>query len=412
MVKLFLGDGIAKVIGIATMPFITRIYSPEDIGVLSIYTALIAILIPFGTLRYSVAIPLLRNDAIAINLVALCFSILLFTTAIVILALVIFHLELFTFFSVEKIDEFWWLIPIGFFGAGLFEILSSWGLRSKAFSALAKTSVVQKISGASTKILLGLLGFKPLGLLIGHVFTQTGGLYILGKYIKKTLKENVPFIRFKRAIFLSKRFFHFPKFRVPSQFLLSLTAKAPLFFFAWYYGTELTGQIGLALIMLSFPITLIGYTTGKAYYAEIAELGKQSASKILSITKGIIKKLIIISVIPFTIIIFFGPWLFEIVFGQEWTEAGNFASILAIYLIAQFIYSPISDGIFNVFEKQSKLLLLELSRFFITATVLSFGFYLQWDPTQLILFYSFCLTFHYIFSTYILIRIIKTHDIN
>src|SRR5690625_7416365 len=69
----------------------------------------------------------------------------------------------------------------------MYEDLSNWAVREKAFTPLAKTKVWQKTIGAITKIGLGLVGLKPLGLLIGHIFTQAGGIFTLYKEFRGTV---------------------------------------------------------------------------------------------------------------------------------------------------------------------------------------------------------------------------------
>jgi O-antigen/teichoic acid export membrane protein len=407
MAKLVTGDGIARVIGLATTPIITRIYLPEHMGVLSVFTAIIAIIAPLATFRYSTAIPLPKNDGLALNLVTLSFSILLTTTTLTFLVFALFSPQLLSLFSMEQLIPFWYLIPIAFFGTGCYELLSQWTVRKKSFSVLAKTKISQKVVGAFAKILLGLLGLKPLGLLIGQVFTQAGGILSLAKNFQKGFNNSSNQISKKRVLFLSKWYSGFPKYRVPSQFLLTLTGKTPLLFFAWKYNSEVTGQIGLALMMLSLPITLIGASTGKAFYAEIAVIGKKRANEIFLITTRIIKKLSLLSIIPFILIVILGPWLFQNIFGDLWREAGVFARYLSIYLLAQFVYSPISEGIFNVFEKQSLVLAVEISRLTITFIIFLIAHLTNATPNYTLMLYSLGLTLHYSISTIILMNIIK-----
>jgi O-antigen/teichoic acid export membrane protein len=407
MVKLVTGDGIARVIGLATTPIITRIYLPEHWGVLSVFIAIVSIIAPLATLRYSTAIPLPKNDGLALNLVVLSFSILLVSTSLTILVFAVFSQQILSLFSMEQLIPYWWLIPIAFASTGSYELLSQWTVRKKEFTLLGITKVSQKIIGASTKIMLGLLAMKPLGLLVGQIFSQAGGIFSLAKHFKNGYNSSSKQIRKNRVIFLSKWYSGFPKYRVPSQFLLILSGKAPLLFFAWKYNAEVTGQIGLALMMLSLPITLIGTSTGKAFYAEIAELGKKNAKKIYTITIRIIGKLSLFSFIPFLAILILGPWLFQNLFGEAWREAGVFARYLSIYLIFQFVYSPISEGIFNVFEKQSLVLAVEVSRVSITFLVFLMAYLIDAPPNFTLILYSLGLTLHYSVSTIILLNIIK-----
>ncbi len=72
MTMLASGTVAAKAIGVLTVPVITRLYLPEHFGVLAVFTAITALLVPFGTLRYSMAIPLPKQDGLATNLAVLC----------------------------------------------------------------------------------------------------------------------------------------------------------------------------------------------------------------------------------------------------------------------------------------------------------------------------------------------------
>lgn len=407
MMKLITGDGIARVIGLATVPIITRLYLPEHMGVLSVFTSLVALMAPFGTFRYSLAIPLPKNDGSAFNISVLSFVLLSITTLFLFFIFMFFGKGILIFFSMDQITFYWWLVPIAFAGTGLYELLSSWAIRKKEFNPLAKTKVWQKIIGDVFKVLFGFIGIRPLGLLIGYIFNQAGGIIRLFKDFKKYFTDNIRHISRKRIIFFSKRYSDFPKYRIPSQFLLNLSAKAPLLYFAWHFGADTTGQIGLATMMISLPISLIGYTTGKAYYAEIATIGKGMPEKIFKITKNVVRKLFLFSTIPFLVILFLGPLIFEIVFGIKWHEAGIFASILSPYLLTQFIYSPISEGILSVFEKQSMVLLIEISRVLMTFFVFFISFSMKWTPNYTLILYSIGLSLHYFFATYLVFWIIK-----
>jgi len=406
MAMLASGTSVAKVIGTVSLLIITRIYLPEHMGVLSVFTALTAMLIPLGTLRYTVAIPLLKSDRLATNLAMLCGMFLLIISTLIFLFFWFFASDVFNLLSMNQLLPYWWLLPVTIAGTGLYELLTNWAVREKAFKPLAKTKIWQSVIGSTVKIGLGLLGMKPLGLLIGQVFTQAGGILSLLKSFHRKLKANFKHVSRKRMVFLLRRYADFPKYRLPSQFLLILSTQAPLLFFAWHFGAETTGQLGLALMILALPITLFGQTTGQAYYAEIAKIGRKNPQEIYNVTKSITKKLFLISIPPFLVLLLFGPWLFEFVFGELWHEAGIFASILAVYLLAQFVSSPLVNAL-SVFEKQLLFLMINIIR--AVGIVLIFGtsYGLRLSPDKTILVYSLALSMHYIFTAFIVFKVIK-----
>jgi len=70
MATLAVGNGLARIVGLASIPILTRIYSPEHFGVLSVFTALLLILTPLMTLRYELAVPLPSRHGASIEMLA------------------------------------------------------------------------------------------------------------------------------------------------------------------------------------------------------------------------------------------------------------------------------------------------------------------------------------------------------
>lgn len=74
------GTASAQLLMVLAAPFLTRLYKPEDFGVLAVYTGLLALLAVIASLRYQLAIPLPACDQEAANIVVLCLMCLLGTT--------------------------------------------------------------------------------------------------------------------------------------------------------------------------------------------------------------------------------------------------------------------------------------------------------------------------------------------
>jgi O-antigen/teichoic acid export membrane protein len=406
MLVLATGSMMARAIGFAAIPIITRIYTPDHLGVLSVFASFTALISPFGTLRYSSAIPLPKKDGTAVNIFVLSLSILAVISVLAWLLLWLFAPALLRLFSMNEMLPYWWLVVAAVSGAGLYEVLGAWATRERAFRPLAKTAVWQVVLSSLVKIGLGLLGFKPIGLLIGHVVSQAGGCTSLSTSFYQKLKVNMKHVSVRRLYFVAKRYVDFPKFRLPSQFLLAFSVNAPLLFSAMLFGKEITGQLGLALTTLALPIALFGNTTGQAYFAEIAKIGRNNPEQIRQITKSVTKKLFIVSLLPFLMLLLAGPWLFVLVFGKAWRDAGVFASILAVYLLAQFVSTPIIN-VLTVFEKQWLFLRVNIIRSLLISFVFCLSYFLSLEPFISIFIYSIVLALHYAFVSIIIFKTIR-----
>lgn len=407
ILKLISGEGIGRFIGFMAAPFITRLYTSPDFGTLAVFTSLCALFYPFCTLRYILAIPLHSNEKVGINSLAACLFILAINTVIICITFVFFHLQILSLFSSENIDAFWYFIPLGFFLHGISEILSYYSTRYRDFSTIAKVTVVQKTVGALAKIFLGLFRFNATGLLIGNILAESGALTLYIRTYWQRLKDSARNVTFRRICFVLKRYMDFPLYRVPSQILLKASGSLPILYFAWHFGIGTTGQISLAMTMLSVPVAIVCTSVGKAFYGEIASLGRKNGREIYNLTVRIMTRLFVIGIVPFMLIICFGPWIFQTFFGAEWVQAGTFARYLCFFLVFRFVYSPISDGIFNVFEQQKLVLWLEVSRIVIVALSLFISYFYNVSVTNTIAIYSLALTIQYILSIILVFHILR-----
>ena len=407
MLKLLSGEVSGRILAILLTPIITRLYLPADFGVLAVFNSLIAVITPFGCLKYPLAIPIARNDSAMINLVSLSLIILLTITSIFTITLSIWGDSLLAACNMQEIVKYWYLIPISFICIGIYEILSNICIRDKKFTIFATTSVLQKAIGAGVKILFGYIHIRPTGLLLGDIISQSGGVTILTRNILKRYKFRRTVISRKRICLVAQRYNMFPRYRVPSQVFLALSGSLPILYFAWQFSSTVVGEIGLARTMLSIPVTFVGASIGKAFYGEIAKTKVKDIRFLSSLTYKIIKKLFLLSIIPFAILIIAGPEIFSIVFGAEWYEAGKYARIMSIFLIFQFVYSPISEGVFNVCKKQKSLFLLEFSRILLILISLGTSYFLDLSSMNTILVYSMALAIQYIISLIVVLNIIN-----
>ena len=407
ILKLISGEGIGRAIGFMAAPIVTRLYTSSDFGMLAVFASLCALFYPFCTFKYTVAIPVHPNEIVGVNALAACLLILAVNTVILAASLFLYHSQILSLFSSEAIDSFWYFIPFAFLFSGLADALSYFSTRYRNFSVIAKVTVVQRAVGALTKIVLGLLHFNVVGLLIGNILAESGGLTLYIRTYWRRLKDNASKVTTGRIRFVLKRYIEFPSYRLPSQILQNASGSIPVLYFAWQYGASVTGLISLAISMLSVPVGIVCTSVGKAFYGEIALLGRKNSPEIAALTGRIMIRLLAVSIIPFTLVICFGPWIFRTFFGHEWAQSGIYARYLCLYLVFRFVYSPISDGIFNVFEQQKLLFWLEVSRIVIVTLCLVISYFCSLSVANTIISYSLALTVQYILSIILVFHILR-----
>lgn len=406
MITLAMGAGLARILGIASIPILTRLYSPDDYGVLAVYTSIVAVLVPILTFRYVTAIPLPKTDAMAFNLFVLCAKLIAFGTLLIALALGLFGHTVLGWFSMEELAPYWWLIAIGVMGTATYELFSMWATRKKDYKVIAKTQFGQSLLGNVIKIGLGLLAIKPLGLVFGQIVAQSGGI---GSYIKNAIKDfksSWPSLSNKKQKLLASYYQDFPKYRLPSQFLMVLSAQAPVLMMASLYGKTQTGQLGLAMMALSLPVGLIGGAMGRAYYAEVAAIGKSDFQKIWRLTLTVQRNLFIVGLPAAIFLMLWAKPIFAFFFGTEWETAGLYASYFSIFTLLQFTSNPLVQ-VLNVVGSQVVFLLINIARTIGYIFIYYIANYLRLDDDGFVMLLASYLSLYYLVMTLLILLMVK-----
>ena len=136
---LLTGNSLAQLILFASSPILTRIYTPEDFGVFSTYTSLLAILMSFSSLCLEKAIPLEKNHSNTVHLMYIS----MFTIAVVCIlniGLGFLNLSLFRLYGIETSIMNDFLLSVGLFFAGIYQVMSYWMLKEDKFKGCYETA--------------------------------------------------------------------------------------------------------------------------------------------------------------------------------------------------------------------------------------------------------------------------------
>lgn len=400
------GSVMARVVALAAVPILTRIYRPEDYGVLALFAACVAAAVPLATLRYQVAIPLPRSDRVAAQVLVLALLLVVVVTIACVLLIWIGGDAVFKLLAIEALAPYRWLIAVAIAGTGTYEVFQYWSLRQKRMRAVARTLVVQSVVGSATKIGLGLASYLPVGLLVGQIMKQGGGVVSLARQFWLDMRGQCPRTSPRRLSFVARRYAGFPTMRLPSQLLLVAAAQLPVWLVARTFGVDTAGQFALAFTTLALPISLTVQSVGNAYYAEIARLGKHRRAEIRRLTHDIMKKLALVASLPVLFLVFFGPAAFAIVFGDAWRSAGGFAQAMVLYLFMQIVTAPVLH-VLTVFERNRQFLVINLVRVVLVLSAFLLADTVGFDSMETVIAYSVVLAGHYAFVAIGVLRLLS-----
>ena len=336
---------------VAAAPIITHLYTPEDFGLLSVYSAILTMLAVIATLRYELAIPLAKSRIVAANLFALAIIILGGISSLAALLLWCRGGEIFVWLNMIAIIPFMWLLPFGAIGLGLYQILNYWMLREKKYSSIAYTKLEQGILQISVQIACGFWQMGGIGLLLGDVLGRAGGSGSLLAYMARQNRTLFRYVTWRRICWAAGRYRRFPLISSGSALLNSAGLQMPVLLLAALYGSQVAGWFGFGYRVIQIPISLIQQAVGQVFLGEIARRIHENPRDVKPLFYQVVGNLVKFSMMPMVVLAVTGGEIFAFVFGENWREAGVYIQILSLVLIADCAVSPVSHTL-NLLEKQ------------------------------------------------------------
>ncbi|NGM87298.1 oligosaccharide flippase family protein [Parapusillimonas sp. SGNA-6] len=347
------GAAGSQLLVVLAAPLLTRLYTPDDFGLLAICMGLITTISSIASLRYEGAIPLPQDDVEAANVAVLC------TLAIALMTLVSAALALFANHAIANLlgapalAKYLWLLPVGVFCLGTYQAFNYWALRHKTFTAMTDARLKQSL----TATLVQLAGYKMgvVALLSGYV----SGMGMGGFLMSKSALRHPAFREASLAGILkaAKRYRRFPIYSTWSGLFNTAGRELPPLLFASFFSPTAAGLYALTHRVLAMPMSIIGAAIGNVFLASATDAHREN--RLAPLVMSVHDKLAHIAMPPTLVFLLAGPELFAFVFGDNWREAGVFAQWLAPWLYTTLITSPLSTLII-VLEKQRSDLAFEI----------------------------------------------------
>ena len=370
VLTLIAGTSLAQVLPIAAAPILTRLYTPEEMGALVLFTSIVIVLAAITTGKYELATLLPDNDkdAAAISALAICIN--LFFCSVLFLVVLLFGNQIEALTTKDGLPFSLYLIPVSVFFLGLINVFTYFNIRHNEYRSIRNGEIIKAGTAATAQASGGLLNSGVTGLVGGQLLSQALAAYTLHK--KSRLNGlSLPRANRKRINEARKTYADFPKYSVAAgisntsaQHLTS--ALIPILF----TGGAL-GLYGLVQRVLGAPAKLIGEAISKVFFSQcvIEKKATGSARKVLLST---LKKLIAIGLPIYAVLYACVEDLFPFVFGAEWAESGTLARALVPLFFVRFVVSPLTR-INQVYMKNKNVMVWQIGLVIITFSIFYFA---------------------------------------
>lgn len=371
--KLLSANFLAQIIGFAVYPILTRLYSPDDFGLLNLFLSIGGVLILFATGEYhcSIVLPESREQGRA------CFQVgMLFNLAITLLCFlsIPFAPLIAQSFNTPQLASWYFLLPFYVFAMAFWQLLNYWYVRQKSFATISTYQVTQSLFGAAQKILYGWKGFLNGGLLVSVVLAPWLALIAMIAATYGSVKDLLC-VSWTQCKQVASRYRKFPLFSLPKALINYVSNNLPILLLVPFFGLEEVGYFGMAIALAHTPINQVCKSFYQVLYQHITEKVNGKAS-IWPFFKKLILGVAGCVLLVFGALYFVLPWLTTWLLGPEWTVSGTYIQIMLPWLAVICIYSTI-DFIIDIFGKQDKQFYFECALLVLRVAGLMWGIYLQ-----------------------------------
>lgn len=337
------GVFLSQVIMVIGSFFLTRIFTPEDLGLIALFLSLTSILsvIATGRFEHSIILPKSNLDGYKLmfytSILVTIFSLLLF------LVIYPFNNTISQYLNNPDIRSWLFYLPIMVVLNSLFFAFRAWLIRRKEFKIITFASVIKAVVLNSILIVGGIIYGNVVIFLIANIIAQFVETILL--FLK--LKDGqIDFeVKKKEAIGLFRKYDKFPKYLLPGDLVNTYASQNPIILLNLFFGNAVVGYYSLAQRVLGLPIKLISNTTKEVYKQKATEeFNKNGNCKEVFVET--FKMLFLTSLVPAVILYILAPWMFSFFFGDQWEISGYYSRYLLFMFCLQFSVSPLSYTLF------------------------------------------------------------------
>jgi O-antigen/teichoic acid export membrane protein len=354
------------VVTFAAAPIVSRLFDPHDFGISGLIQALAAVPTLAASGQYYAAIGKARSRGEAVNLAMLSLLIAPVVSALLLPVTIyfLFNPQLLPN-SVAPVAGYLWMIPASMIAGSWLFVTRLWEVRHRHYGFAIRSRLLETGGAAVAQIGLGLLAPGPFTLLLGRwLGVASAAAYGLRTFARDVTRGRGG-IRLRRMAVVARRHWEFPAYQLPGQALSDFSRQLVPILLGVYYAIESVGFYWFANRLLQRPAQIYGANVGRVFFQHASDR-RRDRRPVSGLFWGSSAALFFISLVPFGILMAFGPQIFAWAFGANWERAGQIAQWLAFANFANIVGFP-ARGVTQLFGMQKSFALVETARALLSA---------------------------------------------
>ncbi|MCY3008506.1 MAG: oligosaccharide flippase family protein [Planctomycetota bacterium] len=353
------GTAFAHILQAASLPILTRIYSPANFQTAAVFQSLLFILAIAACLRFDTAVSLAKDTTTVLRLVVLSLLSCVMTAAAMTILLLVIPNNVLLLIGDPSSVRYFWLLPIGIVLIGFISTFQSWHIREKSFKTLSLGKITQTISLVATQIGMGVASIAPFGLIFGNLFQLFFGTAILGRRVLASMMSDDVAAVFNRRYLWKTAVenYRFPLYSTWESLANVASIQLPLVIIGRFAIGPEAGYLLLAMTLMQAPLAILGTAIGQVFLSRAAD--HYHSGTLGNFTADTIRSLALIGLLPLLGIGILSPIAIGFVFGAEWSRSGWLILWMTPWFFMQFLASPTSM-VLHVTGHQRDALILQV----------------------------------------------------
>ncbi len=406
VLTIMTGTTIAQAIPIVISPILTRIYTPEYLGIFALYMSITSIMSVMATGRYELSIMLPKKDEEAINILVLSIVISFFVCFMSYILVFIFNQKVSALLGNHDISSWLYFIPSTVLLTGIYQSFNYWTNRKEKYKTLAICKVVQSGTISTSGVGLGLSGFESSGLIFGQILGQCSTVIILGVNFWKNYRNLIKKINKLKVIALFKKYSKFPMFDLPSSIMYAFYTNMSIIFFTNFFESSIAGMYFFANRLIKIPFSFFLISFSEVFYQKLSK--SKNKKEITKEINYFSIKILKFTFIPFVIVIYSSPLYVEFVFGDEWRELYIYIIIFSMPVYMSLLLAPYGHVLKIVNRQEISMTLHSFKALILICFFISY-YYINYGLLWFLFVYSIFDAVTQVFLAYTVDRIISNN---
>jgi O-antigen/teichoic acid export membrane protein len=347
--SLFSGIAVAQLLQLVALPFLTRLYGPDNYGAYGIFAASLLFLGMAATLRYELAIQLPRNDSAAGALARACTWI---SVAVAVVSFLVATLAARRLNAAALAPHFPAYLACSAFLLGLSNTLSALAARQHNYRAISAGRVVQVVVSVGVGLGCAYGGFLQQGLLAANVIGHLCGCVTIG-HLSGAAQILLARSSLRRTRAVLHHYRSFALFNLPQAALDGLRPLGIISALQLFFGATATGLYHVATQALQTPTLALSQSIAQVYYRDLVDSvgtrkGRRMASRLLFVLASA-------ATLGLAALLVCGRRPVDFLLGSRWSGVHGVMTSIALAVAVNFVVSPLVF-VFHVLGRHKEFL--------------------------------------------------------